>query len=327
MRLAIITLGVLVGLAAPAPAGADDAETLFRRGVDAMEAGRYAEACSALADSYRLDPRSGALFTLAECRAKEGKVATAVALYDEYIAAFAGLSPAEQARHREREKIASEKKKMLGPRVPRLVLRLPPGVDATVTRDDVTLRPAALGLPLPVDPGEHQLTTRVEGRQVHSQTVTIAVDEEKVVELEVAPRREEVRETPKEPALPAAAPPSSRTSYRPVSFTMLGLGAAGLVVGAATGGAALAKRGIVNSNCVNRVCSATGVDAANSGKTLGGVSTGSFVVGAAGVVVAAILLLTDRPASEPPRQAASWWPSITARVDKSGTFIGAGRTW
>jgi hypothetical protein len=336
MRLGIITLGVLLGLGAAGPAAAQDtaaAEALFRRGLAAMEAGRYAEGCSALAESYRLDPKPGALFTLAECRSKEQKIATAVALYDDYLAAFAALSPADQARQRGREKIAAEKKRVLGPRVPRLVLRLPPGVTRTVTRDDVTLRPPALGIPLPVDPGEHQVTSQVVGGAVQRQTIVIGPDEEKVVDLEVAPPRGEppaarppAAEAPPAYAPAAERPPSSGGSRRPYAFTALGLGGAGLLVGAATGAAVLSKRAVVASNCVNHICTQAGLDAADSGKTLGGVSTGSFVVGGLGLVAAGILFLTDRPSSGPAPTAGSFRP-VFGSLDMKGALVGARREW
>jgi len=43
-----------------------------------MEAGNYAAGCPALAESQRLDPRAGTLFTLSQCEVQWGRVATAV---------------------------------------------------------------------------------------------------------------------------------------------------------------------------------------------------------------------------------------------------------
>jgi hypothetical protein len=332
MRPHLVMLGVLLGLGAAAPAGAEDvaaAEALFRRGLAAMQAGRYPEACAALAESQRLDPRPGALFTLAECRSSEQKIASAVALYDDYLSEFAALSPTEQARQRGREKIAAEKKRALGPHVPRLVLRLPSGVSASVTRDDVTLRPPALGIPLPVDPGEHQVTTQIGGGGVHRQTITIGLDEEKVVDLEVMSPREAVpprEEHPSAEPRAAESPPPSGGGHRPLTFAALGLGAAGLAVGAASGAFVLAQRGTVDANCVNRVCTAAGLDAVSSAKTAAGVSTGGFVAGGLGVVAAGILFLTDRRGPEPSSPVASWRPAFGS-VDSRGAFVGVRREW
>jgi hypothetical protein len=73
---------LLSSLLLAAPAAAGDKETakgLFDRGIDQMEAGHYDKACPDIAESYRLDPQPGTLFTLAECEVKRGRLATAVA--------------------------------------------------------------------------------------------------------------------------------------------------------------------------------------------------------------------------------------------------------
>ena len=56
-------------------------DALFQKGIDDLAAGRYDIACPAIAESLRLDPRPGTLFTLAECYSKAGKVASAVVRY------------------------------------------------------------------------------------------------------------------------------------------------------------------------------------------------------------------------------------------------------
>ena len=61
------------------------AEVLFEDGVRLMKAGQFDEACPKIAESQRLEPRPGTLFTLAECLANDGKIATALARYEEYL--------------------------------------------------------------------------------------------------------------------------------------------------------------------------------------------------------------------------------------------------
>ena len=84
----IVNVLLFLVISAPATAAAQDlaaAEALFSKGLADMEAGRYDAACPAIGESYRLDPRGGTLFTLAECEAKAGKIATAVARYDDAL--------------------------------------------------------------------------------------------------------------------------------------------------------------------------------------------------------------------------------------------------
>src|SRR6266567_1808983 len=98
------------------------AEALFNRGIADMDAGKFDTACPAIGESYRLDPRPGTLFTVAECFAKAGKIASAVARYQDYIELFARLPPDQQAKQNGRDKVAAEKKAALTPQVPTLTI-------------------------------------------------------------------------------------------------------------------------------------------------------------------------------------------------------------
>src|SRR6185503_14320298 len=66
-----------------AAAQASSAGALFDQGVAYMEENRFDRACPAIEVSYWLDARPGTLFTLAECEAERGRLAMAVARYDE----------------------------------------------------------------------------------------------------------------------------------------------------------------------------------------------------------------------------------------------------
>ena len=84
----LVALGFAGALALPNPAAAQDespAETLFNQGLEAMEAGNYEKGCPAIAESQRLDPRPGTVFTLAECEAKRGRIAS---VNDKFCAVF-----------------------------------------------------------------------------------------------------------------------------------------------------------------------------------------------------------------------------------------------
>src|SRR4051812_3860428 len=82
------------------------AEALFEKGVAEMQAGRFETACPAIEESQRIDVRPGTLFTLAECYAQWGKVATASARYQEYVDLVSQLTVEQQQRHRARVEIA-----------------------------------------------------------------------------------------------------------------------------------------------------------------------------------------------------------------------------
>src|SRR5262245_16580097 len=170
-RFAAVSAALL--LAAPLARAQDvaAAEALFNKGVADMAAGRYDTACPALAESQKLDPRPGTLFAQAECNAKAGKIATAVALYEDYQRTLATQPAAVKTKHADRLKIARAQIDKLRPGVPTLTLVLPPSAprDARVRRDGTELSAAALGLALPVDPGEHVVTLDAPGRGTSEQ--------------------------------------------------------------------------------------------------------------------------------------------------------------
>lgn len=86
-----------------AEADSASAEALFREGKRLMDAGRYPEACPKLAESYRLDPATGALLATALCYERAGRLASAWAAYTEAAAR------AKQEGSVDREEIARDK--------------------------------------------------------------------------------------------------------------------------------------------------------------------------------------------------------------------------
>lgn len=305
-------LGAAVALAA-APAGAQDiaaAEALFNRGLADMEAGRYETGCPALAESQRLDPRPGTLFTLATCESRWGRVATAVTRYRDYLATFRALPPDRRAQQGQRPKLADAELEKLAPDVPELTLTLPPGAapGTVVKRDGEVVAEAALGIPLPVDPGEHEIATEAPGGAAWRQRITIARGEKKAVALEVR-------------AAPAATPKGSDTGpglrsgpsgRRVATYALGGAGVVGIVVGGVLGGMALGQKDVFEKHCGaglglpdETACDPTGLDAVASARALGIGSTVGLAVGVAAVGAAAVLLFTEpaprRAAAAPPR--------------------------
>ena len=314
------------------------AEALFNKGLSEMEAGRYATACPTIKESQRLDPRMGTLFTLAECEAKGGMIASAVAHYDEYLRLFARLAPPQKATQAGRDKVSAAQKAALSPHVPyvTLVLRDAPA-GTTVKWDDMVFNLPALGVPLPVNPGEHVVTTQVPGATAIVTRVTIDKDERKQVELKVGPQ-----ERPRESASPAgvaqpsaapAAAPSSEeadagtsgSSRKLVMYGAAGLGAAGLVVGSITGALVLGKKSTIEDNCVGALCNAEGKDAADGAQSLGLVSTIGFGVGIAGLATAAVLFFTEPKSAAAARAPGPWTPLVADR--NGGLVVGLARTW
>lgn len=326
-------LAALAALSAlgPAPAGAQSgqegafAEALFRKGVDDMKAGRYESGCPAIEESHRLDPRPGALFTLAECNARWGKLATAVAQYDDFLRGVARLPAEKRPNYQDRVDDARRQKDALGPRVPKLTVSvaggLPPG--AKVTCDGLPLGAGALELALPLNPGDHELTVQQgEAGPLVRRAIRLEPGEIKRIELPAPPP------APAAPPAPVAGPgaaPSAVSTQRSVGFVVGAVGVAGLVAGGVAGALALSSGDEVERECPERRCSGGGYDALGRAKDQALVANVGLGVGAAGLLAGALLVLTadsPRPASA---AAGSLRPTFGA--GPRGGWVGLGATF
>jgi hypothetical protein len=332
-RLAVaLILALLFGAA---PAWAQDvaaAEALFNRGLERMKASDFDAGCPALNESYRIDPRPGTLFTLAECEAKRGHVATAATRYGDYLALFARLPADAQAKQKGREKVAEKKRAELSPSIPQVTLTLPQGAPAgtVVKRDDVEISSAALGLSLPTDPGDHVITTQAPGGPLSEQRFSIGRGEKKQITLEVKVATA-ATPVPARPTPPVEAPPSVTAQppdegggvRRTGAYLAGGVGVAALVVGGVTGGLAFAKKATVDAHCQGALCDHEGKVAADSGRALALVSTVGVGVGVFGIGAAVVLLVTAPHAAKPaaftaPRRPRAW----ASPAGRGGAMIG-----
>ena len=281
------------------PARADDgaklqAQALFDDGLKLMDARRYTEACPKFLASNKLDPAGGTQMNLALCREREGKIATAVIEYQ------AALSQAVRDGRKERETFARERIDALGPLVPKLVIRLPDQEvrKTQITLDGVSVPPESLGIPLPLDPGPHQVDVFFETTGERKNTAfSMHLGEAKNLQFGAnggtiggglgtanggasAPGR----------AAPDAPPQeSARSKFAPY----LAWAAAGaLVASVVTGSFALANYITYQKECAdgrNFCKSQEGIDAASRTNTHAILSTIYLGVGAAALIVIPIL--------------------------------------
>jgi hypothetical protein len=183
-----------------AHADAAAAEALFQDGRKLLAAGKVAEACEKFAASNKLDPSSGTLLNLANCRVKEGKLATAWATF--LSASTLAMSQGNAGRASEATRRAAELEQRLS-YVSIVLASRPPGL--VVKRDGVEIEAATLDTRIPVDPGAHAFSASAPGFVDWSSTVEVS-----------KPGVEEVRI----PALKKAdvpAGPAPTASARPVA--------------------------------------------------------------------------------------------------------------
>lgn len=293
----MVTFGVL-SLAAEASALADEspAQTAYEQGVELFRAGNFEAACGLLADSYRLEPLPGVLFTWATCELRADRVASAAQHYADFLDAVANLPPPERAAQDERRQAAQRERARILPEVPYLTVVM--AADAvrtsTVRRDGEVLPRAALGVEVPVDPGEHVIDFEGADGTHAQQRVVLAKREHKTIVVGFA-KPSQVAAVPTAPRRRDAPPPPKlyERKVTPWIYVTGGVGVAGLLTGSIAGLLAFNDKSAVNDLCSGPACTASGKDAADAAKLEATVSTVGFGVGLAGVIATAIVYIAD----------------------------------
>jgi serine/threonine-protein kinase len=304
-------LAVLAGPGVARAEGGDatTAEALFRQGKQMLEAKDYARACPMLAESYRLDPATGALLALATCHEQQGALATA---WSEFAEA---ASRAQREGRADRVSVAKERAQAIEPKLSTLTITVPgeiaglPGFE--LRRDGVALGQVVFGVPVPIDGGEHTVQVVATGKQTWRTTVSVGREKDKktvsVSSLDTAASAAVLTPTSGAPAATGAAPssvaptagtpgvaPNGATPPSPISpglasmqiggLAVGGAGVLGIVVGSVFGLRAISdnnKSGCGPSTCPDEASLKARADA----RSAGNVSTISFVAG--GVLAAA----------------------------------------
>jgi hypothetical protein len=287
----VAVLLTLVPARAFASADAATAEALFEAGRDALESGDYETACAKFGESQRLDPAAGTLMNLAACNEKRGRLASA---WENWREAQGTLRPDD-----ERLGIVGERLAALEARLPRLVIvlsrRAP--ADTVVARDESALGPAALGLPLPVDPGTHEVRVTASGFEPRVYRVNVEEGKTLTVSVEPGPPQAVSRAPAASPRpAPRNAAAASSSSARTWAVVSAGTGAAFVVTGAVTGLLALDLKSEVEARCTKSngkyLCDTEGVHDARRGKTYALLSSIALPTGVALAALGATLWFT-----------------------------------
>ena len=157
-RLAV-TLVIALAWSGTAHAQSAEAEALFRDGRALIKHGQLAAGCDKLAASDRLEPSTGTLLNLGDCREKQDKLATAWGAFRraEAMAKRAGNDDRRRAE-------AARRAIVLESRLSTLRVDVAGHVDGLVVhRDDEVVDPAVWGTAVPVDPGTYTLRAEAPG--------------------------------------------------------------------------------------------------------------------------------------------------------------------
>ena len=293
-------------LLAPRPARAQSnaalAEALFEQARKEMAEGSFESACKKFSESDRLDPAIGTKFNLADCQEKSGHVASAWELFK--------AVESQLAQNDDRYPIARQRREALEPQLPKVQIMLAEGAPqgTVVTVGGVQLSAASLGIPLPMDPGKHELVVSAPGHG--SRTFTVELERGRITKAIVSPGAAQAQpQAPAPEPTPAAVPATPATTAPPpqdvgaepaednrmLGYVIGGVGVVGLGAGAITGFMAMGKKNTADDHCNDdlQVCDEIGKDANDAGRTLGMVSTIGFAVGLVGVGVGTYFIVTS----------------------------------
>jgi hypothetical protein len=289
--VALLTLSTTAAAQGPATPSAEGpasaaALELYEQGRSALTAGDLETACGRFRASDKLDAAAGTRANLGTCEERRGRVATA---WEAFKSALAILRAGDT-----RAPIIKARIDALRPRLPRLVLSLEAGAPADTT---VSVGSAVVGaggtwgIPLPFDPGPHKLVVTAAGKP--SRVVDVVLVEAETKEVIVGwgaapgPVQGPVGDLGSgAPSVPVKSGPGAGP------WVVGGIGAAGLVVGIATGAVVLQKHAEAEAGCssVTRTCTPAAKAASDSGRALGPVVTTGLVVGGVGLAAAGIWL-------------------------------------
>ena len=285
-------------------------------GAEAFSAGQWQQAVDLFERAESLVHAPPHLVYLARANAKLGRLVTARELYNEVVREKLGADAPEAFVSAQRE--AAAELQAIEPRLARLTVtvRAPEGVTPEVTMDGQAVPTALVGIPRPVDPGEHVLEAAAPGYRSEPKSVTL--DEGGTATLELQLVSDPSTAPPPEAAGGAAPPLASSPSpsapsdagtaggvngMRIGSYIALGVGAVGVGLGSVFGVRSIGKRSDADDldaefrdDCGD-VCLRTDPraaeiddldDQARSAKTI---ATVGFVLGGVGLATGATLFV------------------------------------
>ena len=174
-----ISLAALVLVSVPAFAQQTPADVEFNRGKELMKQGKYAEACTAFDKSQQLEPSVAVMLNQANCREKNGQLATARKLFLQAAKQTEGLTDAKNAKFR---KTASEHATQLADRVSTIVVEVAPAnrvIGLAIKRDGDVIDPSAWNTPIAVDGGTYTIEAAAPDRKPFTARVTLNLEKDK----------------------------------------------------------------------------------------------------------------------------------------------------
>ena len=274
------------------------ADELFKRAKKLLADHKYAEACSKFEQSYELDPGIGGELNIGKCYEEWNKLAHA---YHAYVEAERQAKQANDPR-------ASKIHELVGtiePKVPRLVIHLPAGVDPTTVSVSIDGQPvpsSELGNPQLVDAGPKQVDY-VAGNVKKQKLVPVESGGSAEVTLDVPAAMAETKpdqgdkgDKP-DKGEPPPKPVETESPGRTQRIAGIAVGGAGIVAIGVASYLALSARSDYNNalaaDCMGmkNACDPAGLTATHDARSRANIATAVGAVGIAAVAGGVILYL------------------------------------
>jgi hypothetical protein len=322
MRARLLFSAVFLGaLLVGAPARAEDEATLTtiralgEEGESLFEKGAYADALDRFIRIDAMIKRHTIGVYIGRCLEKLGKLNEAAERYltvtrMDFPPDLAGPANAERLKLQQEARAAAEGlRARLLPRIPAVILQVEAPPEARLTIDGQPVSAALFGVKRSIDPGAHTIEARV-GAEVVTKSFSLKEAEVLTVPITLHAPAGGPRPGPLPPAGPPGSPPatppgevvdSSAGTRRTAGFVGIGLGLAGVAVGAVAGGLAWSKRGQIEQQCGPELrCTQPGdADLVNGYNGRRTASSVGFIAG--GVVLATgVVLVITAPAPKRP---------------------------
>ena len=259
---------------------------------------RYASARDKFTRAYGIAKVPKLAVWLARSEEKLGHLVAASELYRE----AAGLEKNELWKGDTQQQAKDEAERelsRLSPRIPKLTVLLegaqPSEVELSI--DNASVASGLIGVERPLDPGPHEIVAR-RGSSSERKSLTLAEGDMQSVTLSFASPNVAVpaaaEQASSTPAETAPAPKARDQAQRTAGWIGIGVGGAGLALGAVTGILVGTKYSDLKDKCgSDHVCDPAQGDDVSSYQSLRTVSTVGFVAGGVLLATGVTLLLTS----------------------------------
>ncbi|MDB4998650.1 MAG: hypothetical protein JWM74_6082 [Myxococcaceae bacterium] len=321
-----------VAFAEPSAADKETARSLMSKGRDQTDKNDLKGALESFsaADAIMHVPSTG--FAVAKTQAQLGLLVEA----RETALQVSRIPPApnEPAPFVEARAKAQSLSDELATRIPALQIMLksvPAGATPTVTVDGAALPAAALSLPRKLNPGHHVVVARAASSEGKTE-VDVKEHETRIIDVELVAGAMATAPagTGNGTVTPPPIEPDHRSKIPVLAYAGFGVGLAGVVVGSITGIISMSKTSSLKDQCPNGKCPPSVYDSSSfqsdlsSAKTMGTVSTISFIVGGVGIGVGVVALFLPSSASASASTAANKSAKMERQSPRVSPFVGVG---